>query len=211
MKLVHAPIWVVFRRVPPELWSEVGFNTMASAVGIPVHSESPTLKPYTNGIVKLKLLTPSLSSVVPLEVSGNLIEIQSSGSEREEVGELSTNPSSPLAESSPPLVAVLQLSDPLPLAIPVSVNLLSATPTLRTPSPGSLSTSASSPSYNWVAVVKRSRPPPLCNRRQKKLYWALQSIGVKILGFPLLQALFWFVSIGTAAFKQCSYFRYLSV
>ncbi|CAA7058379.1 unnamed protein product [Microthlaspi erraticum] len=54
MKLVHAPVWVLFRRVPPELWSEVGFSTIASAVGIPVHSKFPNIKPYSNGVVKLR-------------------------------------------------------------------------------------------------------------------------------------------------------------
>ncbi|CAA7013481.1 unnamed protein product [Microthlaspi erraticum] len=56
MKLVHAPVWILFRRVPPELWSEVGFSTIASAVGIPVHTEFPNIKPYTNGVVKLRVV-----------------------------------------------------------------------------------------------------------------------------------------------------------
>lgn len=56
MKLVHAPVWVLFRRVPRELWSEVGFSTIASAVGIPVHTEFPNIKSYTNGVVKLRVV-----------------------------------------------------------------------------------------------------------------------------------------------------------
>lgn len=56
MKLAHAPIWVLFRHVPPELWSFVGFSTIASGVGFPVHSEFSTLKPYSNGVVKLKVV-----------------------------------------------------------------------------------------------------------------------------------------------------------
>lgn len=56
MKLVHAPIWVLFRHIPPELWSIEGFSTIASGVGFPVHSESPVLKPYSNGIIKLKVV-----------------------------------------------------------------------------------------------------------------------------------------------------------
>lgn len=56
MKLLHAPVWVLFRRVPRELWSEVGFSTIASAVGIPVHTEFPNIKPYSNGVVKLRVV-----------------------------------------------------------------------------------------------------------------------------------------------------------
>ncbi|KAJ4906794.1 DUF4283 domain-containing protein [Raphanus sativus] len=56
MKLVHAPVWVVFRKVPKELWSLVGFNTLASAVGLPVHSEFSDLKPYSNGVIKLRVV-----------------------------------------------------------------------------------------------------------------------------------------------------------
>lgn len=56
MKLVHAPIWVMFKKVPPELWSLVGFSTIVSGVGIPVHSEFPKLNPYSNGVVKLNVV-----------------------------------------------------------------------------------------------------------------------------------------------------------
>lgn len=56
MKLVHAPVWVLFKQVPQELWSLEGFNSMASGVGIPVYSEFPQLTPYTNGIIKLKVV-----------------------------------------------------------------------------------------------------------------------------------------------------------
>lgn len=56
MKLVHAPVWVLFRKVPVELWSTLGFSTMASALGFPVHSEYPDLKPYSNGVVKLRVV-----------------------------------------------------------------------------------------------------------------------------------------------------------
>ncbi|KAF8044608.1 hypothetical protein N665_7513s0001 [Sinapis alba] len=56
MKLVHAPVWVIFRKVPRELWSLVGFSTLASAVGFPVHSEFSDLKPYSNGVIKLRVV-----------------------------------------------------------------------------------------------------------------------------------------------------------
>ncbi|RID51004.1 hypothetical protein BRARA_H01697, partial [Brassica rapa] len=56
MKLEYAPVWVLFRNVPPELWSLEGFSTFATGVGFPVQSEFPNLKPYTNGVVKLKVI-----------------------------------------------------------------------------------------------------------------------------------------------------------
>lgn len=56
MRLVHAPVWVLFKKVPFELWSTLGFSTMASAVGFPVHSEFPDIKPYSNGVVKLRVV-----------------------------------------------------------------------------------------------------------------------------------------------------------
>ncbi|CAA7055587.1 unnamed protein product [Microthlaspi erraticum] len=56
MKLVHAPVWVLFKNIPPELWSFVGFSTIAFGVGLPVHSEFPKITPYSNGITKLKIV-----------------------------------------------------------------------------------------------------------------------------------------------------------
>lgn len=56
MKLVHAPVWVLFKNVPRELWSLEGFNAITSGVGIPVYSEFPQLTPHTNGIIKLKVV-----------------------------------------------------------------------------------------------------------------------------------------------------------
>lgn len=56
MKLVHAPVWVLFKKVQQELWSTLGFSTIASAVGFPVHSEFADLKPYTNGVIKLRVV-----------------------------------------------------------------------------------------------------------------------------------------------------------
>lgn len=55
-KLVHAPIWVLFRNIPPELWSLVGFSTIASGIETPVHSELSKLNPYSNGVIKLKVV-----------------------------------------------------------------------------------------------------------------------------------------------------------
>ncbi|ESQ38079.1 hypothetical protein EUTSA_v10029225mg, partial [Eutrema salsugineum] len=56
MKLDFAPVWVLFRNVPPELWSSAGFSTIASGVGFPAHSEFPHICPYSNGIIKLKVV-----------------------------------------------------------------------------------------------------------------------------------------------------------
>ncbi|ESQ27741.1 hypothetical protein EUTSA_v10019861mg, partial [Eutrema salsugineum] len=55
-KLDFAPVWVLFRNVPQELWSSQGFSTIASGVGFPVHSEFPNIRPYSNGVVKLKIV-----------------------------------------------------------------------------------------------------------------------------------------------------------
>lgn len=56
MKLDYAPLWVLFKKVPPELWSLQGFSTIASGVGFPVFSEFPDLKPYSNGVIKLRVV-----------------------------------------------------------------------------------------------------------------------------------------------------------
>lgn len=79
MKLVYAPIWVLFKNVPPELWSLLGFSTIASDVGFPVHSEFLKLNPYYNGIVKLKVVVelakPRSSSVRIADKDGNSVLI----------------------------------------------------------------------------------------------------------------------------------------
>lgn len=79
MKLVHAPVWVLFKKVPLELWSLLGFSTMASAVGFPVHSEHSELKPYTNGVVKLRVVIeldkPHPSSVRVTDKLGNSVHL----------------------------------------------------------------------------------------------------------------------------------------
>lgn len=56
MKLLYAPVWVLFKKVPQELWSIKGFSTIASAIGFPVHSEFSDIKPYSNGIIKLRVV-----------------------------------------------------------------------------------------------------------------------------------------------------------
>ncbi|KFK22273.1 hypothetical protein AALP_AAs69811U000200 [Arabis alpina] len=79
MKLVHAPIWVLFKHVPPELWSFVGFSTIASGVGIPIHSEFPKLSPYSNGVVKLKVVVEleknHPSSVIVKDTQGTSVMV----------------------------------------------------------------------------------------------------------------------------------------
>ncbi|CAA7016345.1 unnamed protein product [Microthlaspi erraticum] len=66
IKLVHAPTWVLFKNIPPELWSIVGFSTIASGVGFPVQSEFPKLTPYSNGITKLKVVIDLYKQHPPL-------------------------------------------------------------------------------------------------------------------------------------------------
>ncbi|KAJ4906980.1 DUF4283 domain-containing protein [Raphanus sativus] len=56
MKLEFAPVWILFKNIPPELWSFEGFSSFASGVGFPVQSEFPQLKPYSNGVIKLKVV-----------------------------------------------------------------------------------------------------------------------------------------------------------
>lgn len=55
MKLEYAPVWIIFRGIPQELWSLECFSTIATGVGIPIQSEFPKLTPYSNGIVKLRV------------------------------------------------------------------------------------------------------------------------------------------------------------
>ncbi|KAL0795851.1 hypothetical protein Bca101_067228 [Brassica carinata] len=54
-RLVRAPIWVLCRNIPKDLWSFEGFSTIATGLGGPIHSEFPVLKPYSNGVTKLKV------------------------------------------------------------------------------------------------------------------------------------------------------------
>lgn len=79
MKLEHAPVWVLFRKVPPELWSLEGFSTIATGVGFPIQSEFPKLKPYTNGVVKLKVVIKlegkKASAVKVVDKMGNSVSI----------------------------------------------------------------------------------------------------------------------------------------
>lgn len=65
MKLEYAPVWVLFRKIPEELWSLEGFSTIATGVGFPVQSEFPLLKPYTNGVVKLKVIVKLAGKKAP--------------------------------------------------------------------------------------------------------------------------------------------------
>lgn len=79
MKLVHAPVWVLFKKVPIELWSALGFSTIASAVGFPVHSEFSDIKPYSNGVVKLRVVVeldkPRPSLVHVTDKLGNSVSL----------------------------------------------------------------------------------------------------------------------------------------
>ncbi|KAJ4867731.1 hypothetical protein Rs2_50726 [Raphanus sativus] len=55
MKLEYAPVWILFRGIPQELWTLQGFSTIATGVGFPIQSEFPKITPYSNGAVKLRV------------------------------------------------------------------------------------------------------------------------------------------------------------
>lgn len=55
MKLEYAPVWIIFRGIPQELWSLEDFSTIATGVGLQIQSEFPKLSPYSNGVVKLRV------------------------------------------------------------------------------------------------------------------------------------------------------------
>lgn len=79
MRLEYAPVWVLFRGIPQELWSQECFSTFATGVGIPVQSEFPKLPPFSNGVVKLrviiKLAAKRASSVKVVDKLGNSVFI----------------------------------------------------------------------------------------------------------------------------------------
>lgn len=55
VKLEYAPVWILFRGIPQELWSLEGFSTIATGVGFPIQSEFPKITPYSSGAVKLRV------------------------------------------------------------------------------------------------------------------------------------------------------------
>lgn len=55
MKLVSAPIWVILRGIPPQLFSLQGFSVIASGIGIPIHSEHAVPRTNPWGLAKVKV------------------------------------------------------------------------------------------------------------------------------------------------------------
>lgn len=78
-KLVSAPVWFLIRHIPQDLWSTEGFSTIASGLGNPVQSEYPTIKPFSNGITKLRvevvLATAKSTSVRVKDKLGNSVVV----------------------------------------------------------------------------------------------------------------------------------------
>lgn len=184
MKLVHAPIWVLFRNIPPELWSIEGFSTIASGVGIPVHSESSKLRPYSNGVVKLKVVVELAkqrsSSVRVTDKLGNFVSISATYprlpplcSSCGQYGHFQLRcpeaiiPPVPIVSPVLPVTSSLKVNLALP-AVVDSVVCSSSSPDVNPP-PG-LNRSRSLPSCQevdsedsssggWIHVVRRSKPP----------------------------------------------------
>ena len=66
-ELLFAPIWVVMKNVPPQLYSLDGISVVACGIGDPLHTEKSRLDPYHFGDTKVKVeidLSKSLPEVV---------------------------------------------------------------------------------------------------------------------------------------------------
>ena len=67
LELKFAPIWVILKNVPPQLYSLDGISVVASAVGEPLYTEKSRLDPYYFGDTKVKIEI-DLSSTLPYVV-----------------------------------------------------------------------------------------------------------------------------------------------
>ncbi|VVB06411.1 unnamed protein product [Arabis nemorensis] len=181
MKLVHAPVWVLFKKVPPELWSLVGFSTIASGVGIPVHSEFPKLSPYSNGVVKLKVVVElekkQPSSVIVTDNLGNSVMVSAEFPKLPprcgsclEFGHLDLRCPTPAARAISPVHPTRVSPSPLDnvgenfnassMAPGISISEQHVPAVVRTNNSPSFSLGASeaSSSGGWLRVVNRSKP-----------------------------------------------------
>jgi len=74
-ELKTAPTWAVLKNVPPQLYSLEGISVIASAIGVPLHTEKSRLDPINIGSTKVKVVIkldlPLPSSVVVKDVQGN--------------------------------------------------------------------------------------------------------------------------------------------
>ncbi|KAL0762714.1 hypothetical protein Bca101_078865 [Brassica carinata] len=167
MKLVYAPVWVLFRKVPKELWSLVGFNTLASAVGFPVHSEFSDLKPYSNGVIKLRVVVeldkPRPSTVRISDRKGNQFLFQQNSPR--------CLPNAQLEQFAVDVSVVQAASDQSSKALTVDEGFSSTADTLDDVQARRLVRSRSLPIHHglraekcsslvWVEVTSRSKPKP---------------------------------------------------
>lgn len=181
MKLIHASIWVLFRNIPSELWSIQGFSTIASSVGIPVHSESPSLKPFTNGVVKLKVVVELAkqrpSSVRVTDKLGNSVIVSASYPRLPplccscgEYGHFQLRCPEAIVQSAPISPSVLPITLKAASALPVvdsascstsSVSVIPSDGTSRLKSflPCPETENDDSTSGGWTYVVRKSKPP----------------------------------------------------
>ncbi|RID66169.1 hypothetical protein BRARA_D01329 [Brassica rapa] len=79
-ELLFAPTWAVLKNVPPQLYSLKGISVVASAIGVPLHTEKSRLDPYHFGDTKVKVeinLSHSPPEMVVVRDSqGNSVQIK---------------------------------------------------------------------------------------------------------------------------------------
>ncbi|ESQ39434.1 hypothetical protein EUTSA_v10001790mg, partial [Eutrema salsugineum] len=185
MKLVHTPIWVLFKNLPQELWSFQGFSTIASGIGIPVHSESSKLPPYSNSIAKLKVVVELAkqrsSSVCVTDKLGNSVVVFASYPSLpprcrrfKEFGHLELRCPEGIISSSGIKSDSVGKANPVPLVVQCVqiIKVPTIAPAADVP-PSALSRSRSLPSCSsspilesegsdsggWTRVAKKSKPP----------------------------------------------------
>lgn len=54
-KLEVAPVWVIIRNIPPQLYSLEGLSVIGSGIGEPLYIEKPTLDPIPRTVAKIKV------------------------------------------------------------------------------------------------------------------------------------------------------------
>ncbi|KFK36168.1 hypothetical protein AALP_AA4G086700 [Arabis alpina] len=56
MKLEYAPIWVILKNVPSQLYDFEGLSVIGSGLGIPLYTEKSKLQPNRYGLAKVKIV-----------------------------------------------------------------------------------------------------------------------------------------------------------
>ncbi|KFK44773.1 hypothetical protein AALP_AA1G301200 [Arabis alpina] len=67
MKLDYAPLWVILKNVPSQLYDFEGLSVIASGLGIPLYTEKAKLQPNRYGVAKVKVVM-KLDQKFPLAV-----------------------------------------------------------------------------------------------------------------------------------------------